>query len=255
MPVETDPVEEQQEELHGQMSFLDHLEELRQRILRMLIAIAVGFALCWTFADQLFVFVSRPVLDAGGRLNMTKLTEGFNVEFKLSIVAAIYVMAPYLMSQVWLFISPGLYKHERRYALPFVVFSTLLFYIGGVFGYYIAFPYAVQFLLDWGRNMNLATLISASEFFDLFMWIMVGLGIVFEIPALIFVLSRIGLVTAGFLLKNIKYAVLICFVVAAIITPTTDVPTMMLMAGPMIGLYLLGVAVAFFFGKKRTKEA
>jgi len=253
MPVDTDQTEET-EELRGQMSFLDHLEELRQRIIRALIAVGLAFIATWTLADDLFAIVSSAILAAGGSLNMTQLAEPFNVEFKLAIVAAIFLTSPFLMAQVWGFISPGLYKHERRYAGPFIIFGTVLFYLGGMFGHLVAFPYAVQFLLDWGRTMKLTTLLSVSSYFDMYLWIMLGLGIVFEIPAVIFILSRIGLVTAGFLVRHFKYAVLICFVVSAVITPTTDVPTMMLMAGPMIALYGLGIIVAFFFGKKRTAD-
>ncbi|PYS54123.1 MAG: twin-arginine translocase subunit TatC [Acidobacteria bacterium] len=159
------------------------------------------------------------------------------------------------LAQVWLFIAPGLYKHERRYALPFIVFSTVLFVAGGLFGYWVAFPFALQFLIEWGRNMDLTMIISASEYFDLFIMVELGLAVIFEIPAVIFVLARIGLVSGKFLLRNTRYAILIACVVAAIITPTTDIPNMMMMAVPMILLYLLGVVVAFVFGKKRTRDA
>ena len=256
MAVETPPTEEesQEPELQGHMSFLDHLEELRKRIINSLIAIAVALCVSWTFADYLFQVVSRPIVASGVQLNMSKPTEGFNLELKLAILAAIFLAAPFLLAQVWLFISPGLYKHERRYALPFIFFSSLLFLTGGLFGYLVAFPFALQFLIEWGRNMGLTMIISATDYFDLFIMIELGLGVVFEIPAVIFVLSRMGLVSAGFLLKNTRYAILIAFVVAAIITPTTDLPNMLIMAVPMILLYLLGIAVAFIFGKKRKVE-
>src|SRR5438552_10049573 len=254
MPVDTDPEQDEQQELHGQMSFLDHLEELRKRIIHSLIAVGVAVCVCWYFADPLFVIISKPILDNGVQLNMTKPTEGFNLELKLALLAAIFLAAPFILAQVWLFISPGLYKHERRYALPFIIFSSLLFVTGGLFGYFVAFPFAVQFLIGWGKAMGLTTIISATEYFDLFVMVELGLGVVFEIPALIFILSRIGLVSAGFLLRNTRYAILIAFIIAAIITPTTDIPNMMMMAIPMVALYLLGVVVAYVFGKKRAKE-
>lgn len=255
MAVETPPTEEKEEqELHGHMSFLDHLEELRKRIINSLIAIGVALVVSWTFADYLFRLVSRPIVAAGIQLNMSKPTEGFNLELKLAILAAVFLAAPFLVTQVWLFIAPGLYKHERRYALPFILFSSLLFLAGGLFGYLVAFPFALQFLIEWGRNMGLSMVISATEYFDLFIMVELGLGVVFQIPAVIFVLSRIGLVSAGFLLRNTRYAILIAFIVAAIITPTTDLPNMLIMAVPMILLYLLGVVVAFVFGKKRKVE-
>jgi sec-independent protein translocase protein TatC len=253
MPV--DEKEEEQEELRGQMSFLDHLEELRKRIIHSLIAVGVALGVCWTFADTLFRVVSGPIKKAGiQNLVVSTPTEGFNLELKLALMASVFLASPFVLGQVWLFISPGLYRHERKYALPFILFSSLLFVSGGLFGYFVAFPFALQFLLQWEQNMGVTTLINASEYFDLFIMVELGLAVIFEIPAVIFVLSRIGLVSGPFLLRNTRYAILIATVVAAVITPTTDIPNMMMMAIPMVALYLLGVVVAFVFGKKRTKE-
>jgi sec-independent protein translocase protein TatC len=254
MPVETDP-EHGEHELEGQMSFLDHLEELRKRIIHSLIGVAVALAVCWTFADQLFLIVSAPIRELGVNLVASKLTEGFNLELKLAALAAVFLASPFILAQVWLFIAPGLYKHERRYALPFILFSTILFIAGGLFGYFIAFRFAAKFLLEWSQGMGLEPMFIASEYFDLFIAVELGLGVVFEIPAVIFVLARIGLVSAGFLIRNTKYAVLIAFIVAAIITPTSDIPNLMIMAVPMILLYLLGIVVAFVFGRKRKTDA
>ena len=253
MPVDTRP-EREEEELTGQMSFLDHLEELRRRIIHSLIAVAVALGVCWTFADTLFRVVAVPIRKTGVEMIVTSPTQAFNLELKLALLAAIFLAAPFILGQVWLFISPGLYKHERRYALPFIVSSSFLFALGGMFGYFVAFPFALQFLIQWAVGMGLVPRISASEYFDLFIMVELGLAIIFEIPALIFVLARIGLVSGPFLLRNTRYAVLIAFVVAAIITPTTDIPNMMMMAVPMVALYMLGVVVAYVFGKKRTKE-
>ena len=253
MPVDTRP-EREEEELTGQMSFLDHLEELRRRIIHSLIAVAVALGVCWTFADTLFRVVAVPIRKTGVEMIVTSPTQAFNLELKLALLAAIFLAAPFILGQVWLFISPGLYKHERRYALPFIVSSSLLFALGGMFGYFVAFPFALQFLIQWAVGMGLVPRISASEYFDLFTMVELGLAVIFEIPALIFVLARIGLVSGPFLLRNTRYAVLIAFVVAAIITPTTDIPNMMMMAVPMVALYMLGVVVAYVFGKKRTKE-
>jgi sec-independent protein translocase protein TatC len=255
MPVETDPDRDEQEGLSGQMSFLDHLEELRKRIIHSLIAVGVALGVCWTFADALFRTVARPITKAGvDKLVVSTPTEGFNLELKLALLAAVFLASPFVLGQVWLFISPGLYRHERKYALPFIFFSSLLFVLGGLFGYFVAFPFALQFLLEWERNMGVTTLINASQYFDLFMMVELGLAVIFEIPAVIFVLSRIGLVSGSFLLRNTRYAILISVIVAAVITPTTDIPNMMMMAIPMVGLYLLGVIVAYVFGKKRTRE-
>ena len=255
MPVDTDPEQDEQQELTGQMSFLDHLEELRKRIINSLIAVGIAVGVSWTFADALFKAVQRPINKAGiSSLVVSTPTEGFNLELKLALMAAVFLASPFVLGQVWLFISPGLYKHERRYALPFIFFSSLLFVTGGLFGYFVAFPFALQFLLEWEKNMGVTTLINATEYFDLFIMVELGLAIIFEIPAVIFVLSRIGLVSGPFLLRNTRYAILVAFVVAAIITPTTDIPNMMMMALPMMLLYLLGVVVAYVFGKKRRTE-
>src|ERR1700741_2723292 len=203
MAVDTDPEQDEQQELAGQMSFLDHLEELRKRIINALIAVGVAFSVCYYFADPLYRAVQRPINKAGiDSLIFSTPTEGFNLELKLALMAAVFLASPFVLAQVWLFISPGLYKHERKYALPFIFFSSLLFVLGGLFGYFVAFPFALQFLLEWEKNMGGNVLINASEYFDLFIMVELGLAIIFEIPAVIFVLSRIGLVSGPFLLRN-----------------------------------------------------
>lgn len=273
MPVPTEREElQEQDELAGQMSFFDHLEELRRRILNSLIAVGVAFCACWWLQADLFRIFSRLVTEppfllqyfgmwdpnaavAHAQLNMQKIQEGFTVQLKLIFMAAIFLAAPFIMAQVWLFIAPGLYRHERRYALPFIFFSSLLFLVGGLFGYFVAIPFAITFLVQFGSDLGLATMLSVSEALDLVIALELGMGIVFEIPAVIFLLSRLGIVSGGFLLKNTKYALLGSFVTAAIITPTGDIPNMMIMAVPMIALYMLGVVVAFIFGKKRKTDA
>ena len=248
------PVQTPKEELVvGQMSFLDHLEELRTRIIRALIVVAVTFVVCWAFVEQLYVIVAGPIQEALGDQPLVFIspTQPFNLFLKVAFIAALLLSSPFILAQVWLFIAPGLYKRERRYAIPFVMSTTILAGCGVAFGYFIAFPFALDFLIGWGERANLQAMIDATRYFDFFLTIMVGLAVVFQIPPIIFVFSRIGLVTPGFLLRNTKYAVLIAFVVAAIITPTADIPNMMIMAGPMILLYLVGVGVAFVFGKRR----
>ena len=234
------------------MSFLDHLEELRQRIFRILIAIAVTFVVCWAFVDQIYRVIAFPILDALGDQPLVFIspTQPFNLFVKVSFVAALFLASPFILAQLWLFIAPGMYRHERRWAIPFVLSGSLLAMIGALFGYFIAFPFALDFLINWGERAGLQAMIDATRYFDLFLTIELGLAVIFQIPPVIFVLSRLGVVSAGFLLRNTKYAVLIAFVIAAIITPTADIPNMMIMAGPMILLYLVGVVVAFVFGKR-----
>ncbi len=249
----TPPVESKAAELTGEMSFLDHLEELRQRIFRMLIAIAVTFLACWAFVDEIYKIIARPILEAlqDQPLVFISPTQPFSLFIRVAFVAALFLASPFILAQLWLFIAPGMYKHERRYAIPFVLSGSVLAMVGALFGYEIAFPFALDFLINWGKRAGLEAMIDATRYFDLFLTIELGLAVVFQIPPVIFVLSRVGLVSAGFLLRNTKYAVLIAFVVAAIITPTADIPNMMIMAGPMILLYLVGVGVAFVFGKRR----
>jgi len=255
MPTDRDEeIEEQEEELSGQMSFFDHLGELRRRILNSLIAVGVAFAACWYFADEIFNVFRRLIDESGAKLNQPEFTDAFTVQLKMALMAAIFLSSPFILAQVWLFISPGLYRRERRYAGPFVVSATILFVLGGLFAYYIALPTGLKFLIDMGKGLEIETLISVSSAFNLVFALIVGMGVVFEIPALIFLLSRIGIVSGPFLLKNMKYAVLGCFVAAAIITPTGDIGNMMILAVPMLGLYVVGILVAFIFGKKRRRD-
>src|SRR5436853_460495 len=170
---EPEPKEEEQQELRGQMSFLDHLEELRRRIINMLIAVGVAFGLCYYYNQELFKIVSRPIISVVGTLNFMTPTEPFNLGIKIAFVASLFVAAPFIMAQIWLFISPGLYKHERRYAAPFIISSSLLFVIGGLFGYFVAFPFAVQFLISIGTGMKMMPVINAAEYFDLFLTVMI----------------------------------------------------------------------------------
>jgi sec-independent protein translocase protein TatC len=250
------PAEDIGVELSGHMSFLDHLEEVRSRIIKVLIAITVTFIACWSFVEDIYLIVSIPIIDAldGKAMVFTNPTQPFNLFLKVAFLASVFLASPFILAQVWLFIAPGLYKHERRYAIPFILSATILALTGAAFGYYIAFPFALDFLINWGERAGLEAMIDATQYFNLFLTIEMGLGLIFQIPPVIFVLSRIGLVSAGFLLRNTKYAVLISFIVAAVITPTADIPNMMIMAGPMILLYLVGVIVAFLFGKKRRTD-
>jgi sec-independent protein translocase protein TatC len=199
------PVEEREDELSGQMSFLDHLEELRTRILRSLIAVAVAFLVCWAFVDGIYEFIALPVQQAlgeGEALVFTTLPGPFNLYLKVAFVTALLLASPFLLAQLWLFIAPGLYRHERRFALPFIVSATILAVAGVAFGYTIAFPVAATFLIGWGRDASLVPMLDAMDYFDLFLTIMLSLAIIFQIPPVIFVLSRPGVVSAGFLWRN-----------------------------------------------------
>ena len=236
------------------MTFLEHLEELRVRLIRSLIALALGCAACWSFADRIFHFITEPMRKSGVHFEFiyTEPTEAFMLYMRMAFFAGIFLVAPYILYQVWAFIAPGLYPSEKAYAVPFILFGSLFFLLGGVFGHYVLFPMTFQFLGQYaGADMSFKPKIS--EYYNFYAWFVLGLGLVFQLPVIIFVLARIGLVTAGFLLRMFKYAFLACFVISAVITPSGDMVTQSILAVPMIGLYLLGVLVAWVFGKPRQQ--
>lgn len=234
------------------MSFLDHLEELRRRLVKSVGALALGFAACWGFHERIFDFMTQPLRRSFPEIKFiyTAPSEAFMLYMKMSFFVGIFVAAPFLLYQAWAFIAPGLYAHEKRYAIPFVAMGTVGFAAGALFGHYVLFPVTFRFLGEFaGPNMQFLPKIG--EYYSFYSWFLLGLGLVFQLPALIFVLARIGLVTPRFLMRHFKYAVLVAFIVAAIITPTPDMVTQSLLAVPMLGLYLIGVAVAWMFGRDR----
>lgn len=239
----------------GTMGFLDHLDELRRRLLYSGIAIFVGFLVCWIFSEQLFLFLSQPVLPylkEGEGLAFTKLADPFLLYMKVAFLASIFLTSPFVITQAWLFIAPGLYRSERRYGIPFIFFSTLFFLGGAAFGYYVAFPRVCDFLLGVGEQFR--AIITIREYLGTLNKILLGLGLVFEMPILVFFLARLGLITPKFMIRNLRYAVLIIFIIAAIITPTPDIPTQCLFAGPMLVLYMFSILICKVFQKRRPAE-
>ncbi|MGH6662449.1 MAG: twin-arginine translocase subunit TatC [Rhodospirillales bacterium] len=240
------------------MSFLDHLEELRHRLFYSLISVVVGFLVCWTFADNIYAGLSAPLTNLLRELGMddqlvyTNPVAPFTLYVHMAFLGGIFVASPYIMTQVWGFISPGLYPREKRYAVPFVLLCSGLFITGGVFAYAIAFPAALRFLVTFGAQFR--PMITVNEYFSLAMTIILGLAIVFELPILILFLTLLRVMTPGFLMRNFRYAVLLIFILAAAITPTPDVPTMMLFAMPMIGLYLFGVGLSYVVLRMRRRN-
>lgn len=240
----------------GKMSFLEHLDELRRRLVVSISAIVVGFLICLVFIDRIFGFIMRPlqqILPDGGRLVYTEPTEAFMLQLKVAGLAGVVLAAPVIMWQLWLFVAPGLYAREKRFAAPFVLFSTLSFVGGAAFSHFIVFPAAWRFFASF-NNDYLEFLPKVSEAFGLYAYMLLAFGIIFQMPTLVLALARMGVVTAGFLWRHTKYAILIIFVLAAVITPTSDVVNQTLMAGPMIALYLVSIVVAWAFGKKRASN-
>lgn len=242
--------EETDDELE-RMSLLAHLEELRRRILISIIAVFVAFLGSWYFAPPIFRWLEKPIKQAlpeGEKLAFTELQGPFMLYIKVALLTGIFVASPIILLQVWLFIRPGLYARERRLAVPFIFFTSAFFIGGGYFGYLVAFPMVVEFLLGVGEDFK--QVVTIQTYFSMMSKILLGLGLVFEMPMLIFFLARLGIVTARQLLKWFRWAVLAIFFVAALITPTPDIATQSVFAVPMIFLYLLGVVVAAIFGRR-----
>jgi sec-independent protein translocase protein TatC len=238
------------------MSFLEHLEELRKRLLVSILAVAVGFLISWWKSKEIFHLLQKPVLDAlppGTKLAYTQLTEPFMLYINLALITGIFVASPVLLWQLWLFVAPGLYKHEKRWVAPFVFVSVLFFVGGGLFGYAVGFPMVTKFLVSTGTDFQ--PVLKIDDYLDLVAKVLLGMGLVFETPIFIFFLARIGVVTEKWLLQKFRYAVLIIFIIAALITPTPDIPTQCAFALPMCGLYLLGVLMAWLFKKKPEPSA
>ena len=238
------------------MSFLEHLEELRGRLIRSLVALVIGTLFCWGFRTQIFRFLTQPLRQSlpGVQFIAIAPAEAFLLYMKMAVFVGIFVAMPYVLYQVWAFVSPGLHAHERRYVLPFIFFGSLFFIGGGLFGHYLLFPMTFGFLATFGGE-EIKLMPRVEEYFSFYSWFLLGIGLIFQTPVVIFVLSRIGLVTPRFLLRHFKYAVLIAFIVAAVITPTPDAVTQSALALPMLGLYLLGVLVAWLFGRPRRTPA
>lgn len=241
------------------MSFLEHLEELRRRIIYAVVAVMGGFMACWWKAEVIFGYMQKPIEQALTRHKLdTQLvylnpTEPFNLYMKIGLISGIFVASPFILYQVWAFIAPGLYKNERRYVLPFMFSTVFLFLAGGAFGYKIVYPAALDFLVGYGQGLK--PMITIGEYTDLFMTIILGLGIVFEMPILVFFLSLMGIVTAKWMWRNLRYSILVIFVIAAILTPTTDIMNMCVFAAPMILLYILSIGVAWLVHPARRKKA
>ncbi len=341
-----------EEELGGQMSFLEHFDEFRRRLVRSALVVGIAFCFCWFFSDRIYNFLAIPVQralteaqrrevplvgktgnekllplsalkegdsgiyiferatnignvvvaagtsvfatlskdsngeiglftdqpmltsnsilpkgvrlpvsfefdpndtsEANERMVITTAVEPFTLYVTVSLYAAIAVSVPFLLLQIWGFISPALYKHERRYVTPFIFLSTVSFILGAAFAYYILFPPAVRYLLGLGSDFQL--LLRATDYFDFITLIMLAMGVIFQMPAISYVLSRIGVISAGILIRGWKIALVVILIVAAFVSPTGDIPNMMLFATPMMVLYLVSIGIAWIFGRKRKTE-
>ena len=260
-PPPPDDEGEDDEDDMARMSFLEHLDELRTRLLRALGGLVAVYVVCIAFAPDLLAFVLTPFYAAVNAITTpdgtaikvisTRPLEQFQVQYiKVPLIAAVFIGSPWLMFQAWQFIAPGLYKREKRWAVPFIFTTASLFILGGLFCYFVALRVTLQFLLTVSIG-QVEPYISVNEYLNTFIILEIGLGLVFQLPVLIFFFTLLRLTTPRFLLRNVRYAVLIMFVIAAIITPTGDPLTMTLFAGPMILLYFVGIGASWLLVLRR----
>jgi sec-independent protein translocase protein TatC len=259
MAVGSEPtLKEAEPEAASVMGFFDHLVELRRRLLYSLGTVALFCILGFTFWERIYDFISAPMLRAFAaagleqRLVFTGPLVPIRFALQVGVYTGIFLAAPVIFWQLWLFVAPGLYRHERRFVLPFVVSSTGLFVLGAFFAQRVVLPLTLSFLLQFGAA-RFQPLISINEYFSLWLTMVLWMGIIFELPVLVFILSWIGLVTPGFLLHYFRHAILAIVVTAAVITPTTDAFTMTVFAAPMIGLYLLGIGISWVVTLRRRR--
>jgi sec-independent protein translocase protein TatC len=235
------------------MSFLEHLDELRKRIMRAAIGVLVGVAVGFSFHQQLYDFILEPtrrVLPEGSHLIYTQPGEAFSLHIQIALIAGAIIAAPYIMFQVWRFIAPGLYTNEKKMAIPFVVLSTLGIIAGAAFNHYVAFPFMIAFFGTFS-SPELQFLPALSPVWSMYTKFLIAMALTFQMPTIVYFLARMQLVTARFLAKHFKYALLIIFILAAIVTPGGDPGTQTVFAAPMVGLYLLSIGIAWLVGPKK----
>jgi sec-independent protein translocase protein TatC len=241
-----------------QMSFFEHLEELRKRLMRAIASVFVGFGICFYFRDAIYGYMAKPLTDTLRSLHMadklvyTNPTDPFNLYIKLSVIGGIFLASPYILLQLWLFVSPGLYRNEKKYVWPFVTLTSFLFISGGFFAYKLAFPAALRFLVEFGHQFT--PMITINEYWGLATTLILGVGVVFEIPVLILLLSLFGIVTPKFLLKHFRYAVLGTAIIAAALAPTPDITQLFIFWIPMVGLYVLSIGLSWLVWRRKKKQ-
>ena len=252
---ETDPDDEDAGE--AKMSFLEHLDELRKRIIYVAISIFVGFVIAFLFIQRLFDFVMKPLqagLPAGDRLIYTEPTEAFVLYLQIAAIAGLVIALPLVMTQVWLFIAPGLYSHEKKMAIPFILMSSIFFILGAAFSHYVVFPLTWKFFVSFTTDY-LTFMPRIEPAFALYIKLILAFGLVFQMPTIVLFLARMGVVTAGFLWRHTKYALLIIVIVSAVVTPDGGGVSLVAMSVPLFFLYMFSIGLAWTFGKKKKTNA
>ncbi len=244
------------EQDEGRMAFLEHLEELRSRLIRAVLAVVAGFAVCIAFGERLFNLLASPItalLPKGSTLIFTGLPDPFFMYLKVAFVAGIFLVLPFIVYELWRFVRPGLLEHERGMAVPFIVSAVLLFYMGAAFAYFVVFPAAFKFFLGYQTEV-LKPMIAIKEYVSLVMLLMLAFGAVFETPIVIVFLGLLGVVDTGMLKRGRRYFIVLAFIIAATLTPTPDVINQTLMAVPMLLFYEVGIFVLGIFERKRKRQ-
>ncbi len=237
-----------------EMTFLEHLEDLRKRLFYSFIALFIGFLPCWAFRETFFKILAAPVLKflpPGTKFSFLTLTAPFMMYMKIAALASVFFTAPFIFLQLWYFVAPGLYQKEKKYVIPFVLMTTFFFAVGAVFAYFVVYPIACRFFLNIGKEFQ--AVLTPDQYLGFSVQILLCIALVFELPTLVFFLAKMGLVTSRWMIHNFKYAVLVVFIIAAVITPTPDPVTQSIVAVPMLILYGLGIIIAIFVGRSKEK--
>jgi sec-independent protein translocase protein TatC len=241
----------------GKMSFLDHLDELRRRIIYAAISLGVGVAIAFAFIDDIFDFIMRPLqamLPAGQTMIYTDPAEAFMLYIKIALIAGLVIASPAVMTQIWLFIAPGLYVHEKKWAIPFIAMSSVFFVVGAAFSHYVVFPLTWRFFTSFTTDI-LTFMPRIQPAFSVYLRLLLAFGVVFQMPTIVLFLARMGVLTARFMIRNIKYAILGIVIISAVVTPDGGGVSLVAMSGPLILLYIFSIGLAWAFGKKKTIEA
>jgi sec-independent protein translocase protein TatC len=252
------PEEDDDDPIAGKMSFLEHLDELRKRIINSFIGVAVGVFAGFFFIQRIFDFVlgpTRAALPPGVKMIYTQPGEAFSLYITISMITGFVIASPYVMYQVWMFIAPGLYANEKKFAIPFVLLTSSGFVAGAAFNHYIAFPFMMAFFATF-NSIDLAFMPRLQDTWGLYLKMLIGMGVIFQMPTVIFFLAKMKLVTARFLWKNFKYAVLIMFIASAVLTPSADPWNQTIFAAPMVVLYIISILIAWIVNpRNRTKPS
>lgn len=239
----------------SKQTFIEHLEELRKRLMICLIAVGISFGICYIFSKEIFQLLMIPLqkaLPLGSSMIYTSLPEAFFTYLKVALLAGLFVASPVVLYQIWLFVAPALYSHEKKYVIPFVVLSTLLFIGGAAFGYFIVFPFGFKFFMSFATDL-IKPAPKLKEYLSFCSILLLTFGLIFELPLFVLFLAKLGVVDAQMLSRNRRYVIVGMFVTAAILTPP-DVVTQLMMAGPLLLLYEVSIWVAKIFGKKQEGE-